>query len=143
MICFFSEDSIEKKNDLVFSEAIKDAECVYLPFAFEGKSQDLKKALFPIPEFTRHIKGTGSINIYPDIDGSSRNIPLFFKAKPVLEKLTDSEKEMVKEMGGHLLYPHIALKVAMDHMGYKIKHVEDSALILENTDEVLFFKLET
>ncbi|MBU2436252.1 MAG: diguanylate cyclase [Candidatus Omnitrophica bacterium] len=97
----FSEKSSEE-DDGLFSEAIKEAGNVYLPFAFSGRSTDSKNALLPLEKLSSYTKGTGSINIYPDIDGVLRRVPLFF-------------------MGEEGLDLHITLKLAMDYLGLKIK----------------------
>ena len=100
------------EGDKVFEEAIKYANNVYLPFAFEGQSFDIDDTIYPIEEFSSGAKGTGSINIYPDLDGALRKVPLFF----------------VGPEGK--VYPHISLKVAMDYLGAHIERVESNKLIL-------------
>jgi len=113
----FSEDS-SKENDDALGLAIKEAGCVYLPFAFQDETFDKESILMPIEEVSSYVKGTGSINIYPDIDGTLRKVPLFFK----------KEGEF---------YPHITLKLAMDYLGADIKEIEDDFLILANSkDEI-------
>lgn len=111
----FSENSIEEDDNL-FSEAIKNAGNVYLPFVFLGRSTDYKNALLPIERLSSHIIGTGSMNIYPDIDGALRKITLFSKDKEGL-------------------HYHIALKIALDYLGLKIKEIKPNSLILANSKE--------
>jgi diguanylate cyclase (GGDEF)-like protein len=115
----FSE-SAPAEDDAVFEEAIKVSKNVYLPFAFPGRTSDIKTALFPIERFSSLIKGTGSINIYPDIDGTFRRIPLVFGA----------EKK---------IWPHSALKIAMDYAGLNIKEIKPSYILLSNDKE--WFKI--
>ncbi len=108
----FSEKASEKEDRLL-SEAIKEAGNIYLPFVFQEGSFELKEALFPIEEFSSYIKGTGSINISPDIDGSLRRVSLAFKRKDQI-------------------YYHVALKIAMDYLGYKQVHLKKNKLILSD-----------
>ncbi len=112
----FSEESTPEIDD-VFAEAMDDADCVYLPFTFQERSRRIESALFPIKKFSDKIKGTGSINIYPDIDGSLRSLPLIF----------ESNKNVV--------YPHVALQIAMDYTGVDIDHVEPDRLVLSDLEE--------
>ncbi|MFC1675260.1 diguanylate cyclase [Candidatus Omnitrophota bacterium] len=111
----FSEASSEK-DDSLFEESIKHSKNVYLPLVFQDRSLDANKALFPIERFSNHIKGTGSINIYPDIDGTFRRIPLVFQS-------------------GTQAYPHAALKLAMDYKGLSIKEVQQESLLLAGRAE--------
>ncbi|RKY42746.1 MAG: hypothetical protein DRP85_01670 [Candidatus Makaraimicrobium thalassicum] len=111
----FSEASSEE-NDGIFSEAIKDAGNVYLPFAFQGRSRDMANALVPIERFSSRVKGVGSINIYPDTDGTLRKIPLFLKAN------------------GNV-YPHIVLKIVMDYLDMGISRIISDRLVLTNSQE--------
>jgi diguanylate cyclase (GGDEF)-like protein len=111
----FSESSTAE-DDALLEEAIKLSKNVYLPFIFQNHVPDLKTALYPIKRFSSVMKGTGSINLYPDSDGTFRRIPLVF---PV-------EGE---------IYPHIALKIAMDYAGLKIKKLKPGRLILSDDKE--------
>ncbi len=106
----FSEPSTSD-DDYLFAEAIKEAACVYLPFAFFQGTTRQKNILLPIPEFSSYLRGTGSINISPDIDGVLRRLPLFFSYK------------------GKIKF-HIALQLAMDYLGMHIKGVSDKYLTL-------------
>jgi len=111
----FSEASSEKE-DALFGDAMKDANCVYLPFAFQQHSISMKDALFPIPSFSSYIKGTGSINIYPDIDGVLRRVPLLFV-----------DNEGVKM--------HIALRLAMDYLNMSLKGIANNCMIIGNAKD--------
>ncbi len=111
----FAERSSEE-NDGALSKAIRQARNVYLPFAFQGGTIDMEEALGPIEEFSSYIKGTGSINIYPDVDGTVRTMPLIFKK-------------------GEDLYNHITLKIAMDYLDLEIKRIEDDFLILSGPQD--------
>lgn len=109
----FSEASPEE-DDALLEKAISRSKNTYLPFIFQDTPFDIKNALLPIERFSPHLKGMGSINIYPDIDGALRKIPLVFQ-----------EKEN--------LYPHIALKIALDYSGLKIKDVKPNYLLLTDS----------
>lgn len=114
----FSEASSEEKDKL-FEEAIKISENVYLPFAFQSNSLDLKEAFLPLERFSLGIKGTGAINIYPDLDGIFRRIPLVFKA-------SDGK-----------YYPHIALEIALDYNGLKIQEINPRYIIASGSGQTL------
>ena len=62
----FSEKS-KAGDDKAFAQAMKSSKNVYLPFAFQDRTLNERRALFPIEMFQDKIRGTGSINIYPDI----------------------------------------------------------------------------
>ncbi len=111
----FSEAS-DENDDRLFEEAIKLSKNVYLPFVFEDTTYDIKKAFAPITRFADYMKGTGSINIYPDIDGTLRKIPLIFKGK-------------------NSIYPHATLKIAMDYTGVELKEINPDYLILSGSKE--------
>ena len=108
----FSESAPEEE-DRALEEALKESKNVYLPFVFQDTSYDINKAFLPLGRFAPYIKGTGSFNIYPDIDGVTRRIPLFFRAKDKI-------------------YPHAALQIAMDYSGLKIKDISTKALTLSS-----------
>jgi diguanylate cyclase (GGDEF)-like protein len=110
-----SEGSTEQE-DALFEDALKVSKNVYLPFVFQESSFEIKNALLPLKRFSSYIKGTGATNIYPDIDGAIRRIPIVF-----LEK----EKP----------YPHIALKLAMDYSNLKIEEIKPNFLLLSNSQE--------
>ena len=108
----FSEPSSDEE-DILLEQAIQLTEKIYLPFAFEGSTLEKSVMVFPLKRFTPYLKGTGAINIYPDIDGTLRKIPLIF--------YKDNEA-----------YPHVALKIAMDYSSSKIKSVKKDCVILTN-----------
>lgn len=112
-----SEASTEE-DDALFQEVLKATKKVYLPFVFQESSFDIKNAFLPLERFSPHLKGTGSVNIYPDIDGNTRRIPLVF---PANDKL----------------YPHIALQIAMDYSGLKIEEVKNHSLLLSDSLETI------
>lgn len=100
----FSEASNEE-DDALLEESIKLTQNTYLPFAFQSGPIDIKNTIMPLERFSRYLKGAGAVNIYPDIDGNIRRVPLVFR----------SEKE---------IFPHISLKVAMDYMGLQIEKID-------------------
>ena len=110
----FSEPSSDPDSDMAFAEALKYSGTVYLPFAYQERDFNRDTALYPEEILYRNIAGTGSMNIYPDIDGSIRKMPLFF---------IDNRGELV---------PHIALKIAMDQGQYKIKKILPDSLVLSS-----------
>jgi len=112
----FSESSSEE-DDQILQEAISLSKKVYLPFVFQNHSLDIKNALLPIERFSSSLKGTGAINIYPDIDGTIRRIPLIFLGEE------------------NLHHPHAALKIAMDYKALAIKEINPRYLLLSNSKE--------
>ena len=108
-----SEASTEE-DDALLQEALKVTKNVYLPFVFQESSFEIKNAFLPLERFSSYLKGTGAVNIYPDIDGTIRRIPLVFL-----------EKEKT--------YPHIALKIAMDYLGLKPEEIKHRSLLLSNS----------
>ena len=112
VIC--SEPSTEE-DDTIFDEAIKEAGNVYLPFSFQSHEPDLDAAFFPTEKLSQNIRGTGSINIEPDLDGYLRRIPLFFEL-------------------GESVYPHVALIIAMHYMGAEIEEIKEETLVLSNDE---------
>ena len=75
----FSEASNNETDDSMMAAAMKEADNVYLPFAyFQSRDQDYQ-ILRPINLLYQYTKGAGAINIYPDIDGSLRRMPVAFK----------------------------------------------------------------
>ena len=112
----FSEASVPAEDDQVFAAAIGTAGNVYLPFAFQDRPAKMSNALFPIESLRENTAGTGSINIYPDIDGAIRYMPLFF----------------VEEGKVH---PHVSFQMAMDYLGMKVAWVEPDRIIITNETE--------
>jgi diguanylate cyclase (GGDEF)-like protein len=111
----FSEPSETPEEDIAFSQAIAYAGNVYLPFAFQDRRTSSDFALYPTEILAENIKGSGSINIYPELDGAIRKIPLFFREKG-------------------LLFPHIALRIAMDFNNMKITGIKKNRLVLASGD---------
>lgn len=110
---FILSEASSEENDRLLEEAIKNSKNVYLPFAFQDTSFDLKNSLLPLERFSRYMKGTGAINIYPDIDGMVRKMPLVF--------LKDKD-----------LYLHAALRIPLDYLGLEIKEVRPRFILLAN-----------
>jgi len=110
----FSEPSTES-DDKLFEEAIKACKNIYLPFVFQNNLIDEKTALLPIKRFSEYIKGSGAVNIYPDVDGTLRRVPIVFVDK-----------------NGHI-YPHAALKLALDYAGLEIKEIKPGYVLAGNT----------
>ena len=76
----FAEPASSEEDEL-FSQAIKEANNVYLPLVFQEQNNNVQKAFFPIHKLYSNIKGTGTINIYPDKDGVLRKIPVVYEYK--------------------------------------------------------------
>lgn len=113
----FSEASSEEEDSLL-EQALEESKNVYLPFVFQTGSYDIKEAFLPIERFATHIKGTGAINVYPDIDGTIRRMPLIFQT----------------EKGP---FPHMALRIALDYTGMKIKDIKPRYLLAtKNNKEI-------
>lgn len=108
----FSEPTAEQE-DSAFEQALQSSGRAYLPFTFLSQSVDLDTAFMPIERLRSRIKDTGAMNVYADMDGTLRRIPLVF--------LTDRG-----------LYPHIVLKISMDHLNASIKDVRPDKLILSS-----------
>lgn len=108
----FSEPSSEKE-DALLEIALKESGNVYLPVAFEADFINSDNAFFPINRFVANTKAIGAINIYPDIDGVLRRVPLLFHVKD----------RRIEEVG---------LKIAVDYAGLNVKGIEDGKLVLED-----------
>lgn len=99
---FFSEP---KPGDPEFIKAVNEAGNVYMPYVFdlypERKGDIMPVAkdfeIKPLEDLARASKGTGHINIVPDIDGKFRRIPPFIKMKDKL-------------------YPHISVLAAANYL---------------------------
>jgi diguanylate cyclase (GGDEF)-like protein len=107
----FSEPSTEA-DDKLLEDSVKITKKIYLPFAYQLPSTDLKTAFFPLRRLQPYVKGTGAINIHPDMDGIMRRIPLVFSSDGATE-------------------PHIVLKMAMDYMGMELKEAAPDSVILK------------
>ncbi|MFH0772627.1 MAG: CHASE2 domain-containing protein [Candidatus Omnitrophota bacterium] len=108
----FSEPSSEK-DDALLEEAIKQAKNIYLPFVFKDSASGAEKELMPLRRFFSYVRGIGAANVFLDIDGTSRSLPIVYSEK------------------GRLT-PHIALKLAMDYEGLEIKEINPGSLILSS-----------
>jgi adenylate cyclase len=105
---FFSE---EARNDAEFASAAGSAGNVYFPYVFE---LDYKKrrglpvsggyAAKNLDALNAAAKGTGHINVIPDMDGKYRRVPAYI------------------QYGGSAC-PYLALKVAYDYLGIQEKDV--------------------
>jgi CHASE2 domain-containing sensor protein len=98
---FFSE---EAASDAGFADAVAKAGNVYLPLAFElkqrsrGPPESAAYAAKNLDSLNRAARGTGHINVVPDLDGKYRRVPAFIRHEGAL-------------------YPYLALKVACDSLG--------------------------
>ncbi|MDD5438604.1 MAG: CHASE2 domain-containing protein [Candidatus Omnitrophica bacterium] len=106
---FFSEP---KDGDQEFGEAVRQAGNVYLPYVFTA----LASREYALPSADSYdaplldrlaavAKGTGHINIVPDMDGKFRRIPPFIRY-------------------GEADYPHMAFKAALDYLGIPLETVK-------------------
>jgi len=106
---FFSE---ETKDDQNFSDAVRKAGNVYMPYVFDLDMSDkdreygrASRMLAPlIPELKNVSKGTGFINVEPDIDGKVRKIISFIEYEDGFS-------------------PHLTILAALDMMGIPFKDV--------------------
>lgn len=108
----FSEAS-DEQDDALFEEALKRSKNTYLPFAFQAGDINIKEAFLPIKRFSSYIRGTGFTNIWPDSDGVIRSIPLLFQTEKTI-------------------YPHIALKIALDYDGFSLQEINPRYLRVNN-----------
>ena len=107
---FFSE---EKEGDEKFAAAVREAGEVYLPYVFDLDRDSTDKTRVHAAGYTAPLidvlgkaaKGTGFINVEPDIDGKIRRIPPFIEYKGVF-------------------YPHLTVLVALNHFGYRFDQVK-------------------
>lgn len=114
----FSEPSALPEDDAVFADAIKRSKRVYLPFAFQPPSIKIEDAIRPVPAFSESLKGSGAINIYPDLDGVLRRIPLVFPS----DKTT---------------YYHSSLLIARDYLNMPKIEFDDSSARISNNDSAI------
>jgi len=106
---FFSEP---KEGDEEFAAAVKEAGNVYMPYVFqlETEKRDATRVhasgyAAPLLEvFKKAAKGTGFINVEPDIDGKIRRIPSFIEYRDVF-------------------YPHLTVLAALNNSGYGFENV--------------------
>jgi len=113
----FSEPSTEE-DDKLFEEALRVTRNVYMPFVYTFDSNDVKDMLTPLARFSPYIKDTGATNVFPDIDGIIRKVPLVFFRKDKTYRL------------------HMGLQIAMDYMGMKVKSISPKAIVLSNSSEI-------
>jgi diguanylate cyclase (GGDEF)-like protein len=118
----FSEAS-DEQDDALFEEALKRSKRVYLPFAFQAGDFNINEAFLPIKRFSAYIKGTGATNIWPDQDGIIRRIPLLFQTE-------------------NKIYPHVALKIALDYDGLNIQEINPRYLRVNSLREQIIIPLE-
>ncbi|MFC1668191.1 CHASE2 domain-containing protein [Chlamydiota bacterium] len=115
----FLEKSNEEDDGLL-SQAIREANNVYLPLDFQlvkpspflklyKETADLSllgyQPIYPIEEFRKKSKGMGHIWINPDEDGIVRKAPLY----------VEHNKQ---------LYPHLAFKTALDYLAVRQEDIE-------------------
>lgn len=105
----FSESS---DSDPDLESALKDSKIVYMPFALDIDQKNNSDILTArgylakeLPAFMPYLKGTGHINILPDIDGKFRRIPPYI--------LYDGT-----------YYPYMPFLVACDYMGIDRKTID-------------------
>jgi diguanylate cyclase (GGDEF)-like protein len=70
----FSEPQ-DEKDDAALEEAMRQSGVVYLPVVYEPDISNITSIVEPIPAFKSQEKGTGHINVVPDIDGVVRRVP--------------------------------------------------------------------
>jgi diguanylate cyclase (GGDEF)-like protein len=99
----------EEKDDIIFKEELKINKNTFLPFKFLTRFSHYDNTIKPPKQIIPYLKGMGAINIYPDMDGIVRKIPLFF--------LTNAG-----------LQPHISLQIAMDYLKADIKDIGEKSI---------------
>ncbi len=105
----FSEES---DADGDFESALKSARIAYMPFAFDLETQSNARVMTAkgyiakeLDRFTPYLKGSGQINIAPDIDGKFRRIPPYI--------LYDKT-----------YYPYMPFLAACDYLGIDRKAID-------------------
>lgn len=107
---FFSE---EKPEDEGFAEAVEDAGNVYIPYVLDIERDNPDKSQIyasgyaaPLVGILRDTaKGTGYVNVNPDVDGKVRKVPAFIRYQGKA-------------------YPQIAVLVALNSLGYDFYETE-------------------
>lgn len=106
---FFSEP---QEHDRELEDAIGAAGNVYLPFAFDIDAKKKAKIISAddylakcLENFALLAKGTGHINVIPDVDGKFRRVPLYIRY-------------------GNGLYPYISFLVSCNYLGLPEKDVK-------------------
>jgi adenylate cyclase len=118
----FSEPA-DEQDDALFEESLKRSKNVYLPFAFQAGDFNISDAFMPINRLSAYIKGTGATNIWPDPDGIIRRIPLLFSS-------------------GQAIYPHIALKIALDYNNLTLQEITPRYLRVNSAYDQVIIPLE-
>ena len=107
---FFSE---RKEGDEALGAAIKKAGNVYVPYVFdiERESPDRKfvtatKYAAPLIDvIAKEVKGSGFVNVEPDMDGKVRRIPPFIQYEGKF-------------------YPHLTFNIAINQLGYDFEEID-------------------
>ncbi len=107
---FFSEP---KEGDEAFGSAIRKAGNVYVPYVFDLEretphSRFMKATKYAAPlidVIKKEVKGSGFVNVEPDVDGKVRRIPPFI------------------EYEGEF-YPHLTFNVAINQLGYDFEDID-------------------
>jgi len=107
---FFSE---RKDGDAAFAQSVKDSGNVYLPYVFEFDREKEKHKYISASKFAAPLikmlndnaKGSGFVNVQPDIDGKIRRIPAFIEYKGKR-------------------YPHLSVLAAVNRMGYEYEEID-------------------
>lgn len=105
---FFSESA---DNDIEIEDALREGGNIYFPYVFylNQKHKNILSATGyaakNIENFTLLAKGTGHINIVPDIDGKFRRVPLYIRY-------------------GNALYPYVSFLAGINDLEIKEKDVK-------------------
>lgn len=106
---FFSEP---QENDQELAQAMRKAGNIYLPYVFDIEKKIDSKIVTASAYLAKCLdnlsiiaKGTGHINIIPDIDGKFRRVPVYIRY-------------------GNALYPYLPMLVACDYLGINEKDVK-------------------
>lgn len=101
----------DRQGDLALQKSIRDTGNVYLPVFVVGFQGKIVEVVEPIGRLSEYARGTGFVNIHPDIDGSMRRLPLFYY-----------------QNGRY--YQSLALRVAADHLGQDVMHLSSGQILL-------------
>lgn len=109
---FLFSESAEGDDGL--AAAIKECKAVYMPFAFDIDRSDRSDTITAkgyiareLDSFTPYLKGSGHVNILPDIDGKFRRVPLYIKYDGTM-------------------YPYMPFLFACDYLGIAQKDIHIS-----------------
>jgi len=104
---FFSEPH---EHDAELEDAMRGSGNVYIPYGFELDNKTISNVptasgyiAKDLENFTFACKGTGHINVLPDIDGKFRRVPVFISYN-------------------NALFPHVSFLAACDHLGIGINN---------------------